>query len=518
MNIETIRPDITTDIQPRSIGSLWLATISVAGFGNWVLFDAKPGINWGLWTGLAAAGLVGFCRHKGRSNRAVFVIGVIGTLFAFGAAITASPLMSALICLSVLVSLAMQMLLATRPDWWRLTPLFALIAPLVAFREAILDSLGRFMEASKLIRSNQARSWMQGLAITLPVLIGFSLLLANADPMFGAWRNFMQDLLTNWDFIPRIVFFVGLLVIVLGAYGYASGAAPPDYSPERPPTRWLGSTERLMLLGGVAALFWVFLAAQLSYLFGNLPASTGSGITFAEYARRGFAELSVVASATAVIILVSERFGRRDERRNAVRWLTYAVIVAVVLLLGSAFHRVLLYEAAYGFTTARLYAQVYMLVVAAAIILLAAEISGDLDTGRLLRRELIVIALLFIGLIYWNHEAWIARRNIERFAVTGELDVAYLARGLSPGAIPTIAVLIESLPEPVELSLRDAVETRYEGSERLFDTRWFEWNLGRTRARTALVKTFSMWQESASAAHSAAPPTRPIGPSRTVAR
>jgi hypothetical protein len=68
--------------------------------------------------------------------------------------------------------------------------------------------------------------------------------------------------------------------------------------------------------GGVALLFWIFLAVQLSYLFGSLPSVAGSGMTFAEYARRGFGELSVVASFTAVSSILTERYGKKDERQG----------------------------------------------------------------------------------------------------------------------------------------------------------------------------------------------------------
>jgi Domain of unknown function (DUF4153) len=78
---------------------------------------------------------------------------------------------------------------------------------------------------------------------------------------------------------------------------------------EKTPVKWLGSTERLILLTSVAALFWLFLAVQVGYFFGNLPRIVASGVTFAEYARRGFGELSIVASASALLIVVSERYG-----------------------------------------------------------------------------------------------------------------------------------------------------------------------------------------------------------------
>ena len=476
----------------RGPGLPWATAAAVAGLGSWVLFDALPGINWVLWTGAAVAGLLVFARPGGHTPRSVPILGAASVAIAGAAAVTASPPLRALICLAVVFLLAMQMLLSAGLSPRAITARFAATAPLVALRLAALQAVRRAVEATQLIRSTRARAWVRGLALTLPVLVGFALLLAGADPVFAAGRDAVGNLVANWDFVPRVGFFLVLLVVVLGAYGYASVAPRSTPATEgRAPARWLGSTERLILLAGVAGLFWLFLALQLGYLFGNLPGVPASGITFAEYARRGFGELSIIASASALLILVSERHGEGDGRRRTLRLLTFAVIAAVFLLLGSAFRRVWLYEAAYGFTTARLYAQVYMAAVAAGLAFLALEVAGQFDAGRLFRRAAAAVAILFIALVYCNHEAWIARRNIDRFAGTGQLDVAYLTQELSLDAIPAIAERLPSLPEPTRSELRRAVRERHAARPEDRQSAWFEWSLASSRARQALEASFT---------------------------
>jgi hypothetical protein len=465
---------------------LWATAIAVAGLGSWILFDALPGINWVLWTGAAVAGLLACARRRGPVPAPVLVLGATGIIIAGAAAVTASEPLAALICLAVIFCLAMLMLLTAAPSAASMTAWFAVTAPPVAAWAAALQAMRRAAEATQLIRSPRARAWVRGLAITVPVLLAFALLLAGADPLFAAWRDALGRLLDDWKFVPRLVFFGVLLVVVLGAYGYAS--LSPVAAPARAPAPglWLGATERLILLTGIATLFWLFLGVQLGYLFGNLPATPASGVTFAEYARRGFAELTVVASASALLIVASERYGNDEGHPRALRILTFAVIAAVLLLLGSALRRVWLYEAAYGFTTARLYAQFYMGAVAVGLGLLALEVAGDFDAGRVFRRAVTAAAILFVALIYWNHEAWIARRNIDRFASSGQLDVAYLAKELSPDALPAIAERLPSLPEPVQSELRSAVRERYARRDDLGLRPWFEWNLARRRGREAL--------------------------------
>jgi hypothetical protein len=479
----------------RSAGEprlLWTAALAVAGLGTAILYDALPGINWALWTAAAGAGLAGFARRRGRLSPPVLLLSAASIGVAGAAGVTASPVILLLACGTVVFLLATQMLLASGGSPRSLTLRFAATAPLVALRIAAVESLRRVAEATQLIRSSRARAWVRGLALTLPVLLGFGLLLANADPVFASWRDAVGEFLGGWDIVPRAGFFLVLLVIVLGAYGSgSSGAAIPPATAGPEPTRWLGATERLILLSGVAALFWLFLAVQAGYFFGNLPRIPASGVTFAEYARRGFAELSVVASASGLLIVISERYGNADGRARALRGLTFAVIAAVMLLLASAFRRVWLYEEAYGFTTARLYAQVYMGAVAAGLAALSLEVAGRFEGGRLFRRAAAAVIILFVALAYWNHEAWIAGRNLDRFAATGKLDVAYLTRDLSADAIPAIGARLPSLPEPLRSEIRRAVRDRYAARRENRPRAWFEWNRASHRARQALETSFA---------------------------
>ena len=155
-------------------------------------------------------------------------------------------------------------------------------------------------------------------------------------------------------------------------------------------------------------------------------------------------------------------------------------------MLASAFHRVSLYEAAYGYTVSRLYAQVYMLVLGVALIALAAGILGTLDIGSLFRRVFTVAVVAFLVLVFWNHEAWIASANMDRVATTGKLDARYIARDLSPDALPVIVTRLASLPEPLRGQLHAELVARYGNPRRLAPDSWFEWNLRRQKAREAL--------------------------------
>jgi len=106
-------------------------------------------------------------------------------------------------------------------------------------------------------------------------------------------------------------------------------------------------------------------------------------------------------------------------------------------MLISAFQRLRLYEQAYGFTSSRLAAHVFMVFVGLLLLaLIIMELTNSFrKLGLVLVLGVLAFALVMVGL---NEDALIAKQNLER-AVQGEkLDAAYLVHGLSNDAVPTL--------------------------------------------------------------------------------
>jgi two-component system sensor histidine kinase BaeS len=170
-------------------------------------------------------------------------------------------------------------------------------------------------------------------------------------------------------------------------------------------------------------------------------------------------------------------------RRRPILILELIVLGETQVLLHSAFRRVLLYEEAYGFTTTRLYAQAYMLVVAASLILLAHELLRRPSARRLLGCAGALAVVGMAGVSMWNHETWIVRQNVARHAETGKLDIRYLACDLSARAVPEVLRAAEREGVANRDLTRTAIGERFAGR---VDDAWYEWNVGRARARHAI--------------------------------
>src|SRR5699024_8553065 len=107
-------------------------------------------------------------------------------------------------------------------------------------------------------------------------------------------------------------------------------------------------------------VYLLFVAIQFKYFFGTRLAD---GFTYAEYARRGFFELILVMLMNWTI-LTSFLKKVQDHRRGVkitMNVLYSLLIVFSGIMLASAYQRLSMYEAAYGFTIDRLLAHAFMI-------------------------------------------------------------------------------------------------------------------------------------------------------------
>lgn len=463
------------------------SAIFLALTGTILLFDASPGINWGLWVTLLGVGLLGVqWMERARVGRTTTGLVVLACAFAWGAAVTGNEGVLALDLLATFTALSLAVLSLPDAKGADLTIPRLLLGPVEAPIRGIGESGRRLQEVVVRARRKESLPVIRGIALAAPVVVVFGLALSGADPVFAAWREHTFSFLDNAP-AGEVAFGVVLFLGSLGALGVAArgGSAVPQVveAVGRPVVR-LGTTERLIVLGAIAALFGCFLALQVSYLFGSAPAQPGSGVTFAEYARRGFFELTFVsAAAGALLVLMRGGDGRPGDAR-VIQLLELSVVGEVMLLLVSAFRKMLLYEAAYGYTVSRLWVHGVMIALALSLGALALELRGTFDVHRLARRTLATGAALLLVFTYWNHESWIATKNFERFQRDGRYDTAYVAQDLSMNAVPAALAVARELGGRQGACMEAMIRDRWAGQ--VSSRRWYEFNASERRARRAL--------------------------------
>ncbi len=462
---------------------LWIAALTGAAIGTFLLYDATPGINWGIWVTATAAGLLTVRTVAGKPVRKhSLALLAWACVLAWAMSITAVDGHAPLIIATVAILLGLTVITLDDSETGITLPTVAQV-PFAAVSRVTKQFASEVMTLLHNVRGLRGRPVLRGVIIAVPLALILIALLSKADPVLDAVYDSLLGWLENWTIDGRAILFALLAVITAGAYGMAAGTraqlAPP--APDSSFSGALGRTESRVILGTVNAVLWLFVLLQIFSLSRDPGGTAGTGLTYAEYARRGFAELSVAAAIVLGVILLIEVF-RKSDLPGDRRTLELSAILAVELVLASAFRRVLLYEAAYGFTTDRLIAQAYMLVLGAAFLLLAWDLNRGAVSRAFGRRGMMLTLAAITAFTYWNYEAWIVGENLQRAREGKELDLAYLT-SLSPAAIPAL----------VEGRNQLNADQRAELDKKLACTRiaesraWYEWNYRMDRARLALV-------------------------------
>jgi hypothetical protein len=268
--------------------------------------------------------------------------------------------------------------------------------------------------------------------------------------------------------------------------GWAAASRPA----QRPLLR-LGTTEAATILAVVDLLFTVFVGLQLAYLFGGNDTRALSGMTYAEYARRGFFELVLVAVLAGMLVVTLDLSVVRRSRVQLGGALVLLGLTAVVL--ASALVRLRLYQAMYGWTELRL-----VVLVAIGWLAVALAVAAVLLLTRRTRWTLhalgIGVLVALVGMNVVGPQAFVTERNLERAidptlvpegGRTG-LDTEYLTELGDEAVVPVVAAWSRlgaadrDALAPALQSRRDqlATDPTLQG--------WPAWNLTRERARTAL--------------------------------
>jgi hypothetical protein len=164
-------------------------------------------------------------------------------------------------------------------------------------------------------RGLDAISAIRAALVAIPLLLVFGSLFASADPVFA---RLASDVFRNRRRNGRVAPAVSGIIAwsvggLLRATVLSSGRSTyvilfPDGA--------LGLTEVATALGSLVALFGAFVIVQLRYFFGgDALVQATAGMSYADYARRGFFELVTVSALVLPVLLSANALLRRATPR-----------------------------------------------------------------------------------------------------------------------------------------------------------------------------------------------------------
>jgi len=379
-------------------------------------------------------------------------------------------------------------------QWTRFGLIDYFFGYLALFGSMIARPLGFMAEVKReqpsLSEKRTSSVWpvVRGIIIALPVIAIFASLLSSADPIFAdRFEKFIK--LFKIDNLPEYIF--RLVYILVFAYALAGtflhAAQKSDAQVEEKPrfAPFLGFTESTIVLGSVVILFVAFVAIQFQYFFGGQTNIHIDGYTYAEYARKGFGELVAVAFFSLLLLLGLGAITKRDteSQRRTFSGLGVGLVGLVLVMLVSAFQRLMLYEAAYGFSRLRTYTHVFMIWLA--LLLVTVVVLEIMRRERAAGLAMILASLGFVvSLTLLNVDAFIVEKNVQR-EIRGtadksltqgrvELDAQYFL-DLSDDAVPALASTFHNKSLPVSVREKVGAALFCKQYEREQDKRKLSW-------------------------------------------
>ncbi|MGF0319086.1 DUF4153 domain-containing protein [Nocardia fluminea] len=329
------------------------------------------------------------------------------------------------------------------------------------------------LRESRSVGTSSVRRYGISVAATAALLVVFVPLLGGADATFAKLLNGLVPAVDGPATWQWIFLFAVVTTGVLGALYLLAGPPPRAADSARPRRLWSRS-EWMLPVGALTVLFAVFVGAQFVALFGGDDyVQRTAGLTYAEYARSGFWQLSAVSVLTLAVILAVLRWSVQDTAadRRSLRGLLSAVSVLALVIVCSALGRMWTYQQAYGFTVLRLLVTTCELWVGLVYVLVLVAIAR-LRWNWVSRAAIGTALGTLIALALLNPEHLVAERNIDRWQTSGRLDADYL-NGLSPDILPALDPLPAHLRTPIETSIRYDLD----------DDHWWSWNWSRNSAR-----------------------------------
>ncbi|MEK4661252.1 DUF4173 domain-containing protein [Priestia sp. FSL H7-0729] len=372
-----------------------------------------------------------------------------------------------------------------------------------------------------------------GLVASLPILVVVIALLSSADGVFNQYLSGFPEWLNQLTFtpgLPRIIWmFIGGILLFGYVWGFVqpmqyeaekrenahwkNGAATtvdkhnhtyifspvgplpkgqvtnkitpePERTPvHREPFRLDPIIVGTMLIV-INCVYVMFVLVQFSYLFGAGEGHLPVDLSYAEYARSGFAELILVTGINFFILIVALQFTRPSGKVGMIvhQALLLILVSCSAIMLYSAFMRLNLYEQAYGYTYIRFLVHAFMIFLA--LLLLIAGLRIRYTSIPLIRWYIVLALTAYVAVNYVGMDKRIAALNIERYHQTGHIDATYLA-SLSADAVPLLREF--ALQEYPDLKREMLERQNYLDMDRS-DHSWPSYNVARHRAELELSK------------------------------
>lgn len=348
---------------------------------------------------------------------------------------------------------------------------------------------------------------IRGCAFAIPLLLLFCGLFISADAAFASLLN--RGLQFNFSDVsvhtaillgfswctagylrPMFAADRGAEALAAMQYSDRDGQLPTDDGDNIKLKPAIGRFELNVVLALLNLLFLSFVLVQFRYFFGgsNVVVTT-AGLSYAEYARKGFFELATVSALVLPMLLVGDwlvpRHRDKFDKVFPVQAGIQIALLAVIML--SAYQRMNLYQLEYGLTELRFYVSAFIGCMAVLYVIFSATVLIGKRSKFAFAASL--AAFVVVGVMQFvNPDRIIVAANIENATKGKPFDARY-ALSLSNDATAYLAENVQKLPFAAQKEIAASLLAQEHGAWH-YDLRSF--NIARFEAFNAVRKNLPL--------------------------
>lgn len=299
---------------------------------------------------------------------------------------------------------------------------------------------------------------LTGLAVAVPVLALLIPLLIRADAAFEGLVNLLPRMNFGEPFVAAF-WGIPMACVIYSRNTGLKHRPKADLAPWLP--RYLSALTVNTVLVSVCLVYGVYLLSQLAYFVGGFAGILPEEYTMAEYARRGFFEMTWLAAINLLMMVVSVALTEPKDGKVPLftRILCLFIGTMTLFFAATASAKMLMYIGAFGLTRLRLLVQVIIVFIALTVIFVALWLFRP----KFAYMKAVLLTALIIGAaVAWaDVDTVVAAYNVNAYR-TGKLETVdmVLLSELGDGAVPYLEELTGDGDETVASQARQELYKR----------------------------------------------------------
>ncbi len=289
------------------------------------------------------------------------------------------------------------------------------------------------------------RSAILGAVCAVPALFIILPLLVSSDAAFE--KLISQTFLSN---LPRLIgaIILGAVLFVLlftAVFAASKKIVAENNENGKGFSGNLNAVGANSFLSVISVVYAVYLLSQLGYFFGAFSGLLPENFTVAEYARRGFFEMTVICAINLLMVGLVLIFTKRGENGDApasTRGLCMFIMVFSLAIIATVCAKLGLYMSNFGLTKLRVYTTLFSVMLA--IVFVFVIIRLFIRRFPYFRACAVLIATLGVAVSVVDVNSYIAYYNYEAYnvGILKELDAEYFGQ-LGDAGVPYLVELLD---------------------------------------------------------------------------